>query len=108
MKLTRNTASLALSIGRAEMPTPTVDPLRCRCAPVRVTGARSSLARWIADLRFARKPSRAMASTSRVPSPAAAIDALASLTPEERLRWNDRRVDALMEAMDQVRRQRGP
>jgi hypothetical protein len=41
-------------------------------------------------------------------SPGAAIDALAPLTPEERLRWNDRRVDALMEAIDRVRRQRGP
>jgi hypothetical protein len=41
-------------------------------------------------------------------SPSAAIDALARLTPEERLRWNDRVVDGLMEAIDQVRRQRGP
>ena len=40
MKLTRNSPSPALSIGRAVMPTPTVDPLRFSCAPVRVTGAR--------------------------------------------------------------------
>lgn len=41
-------------------------------------------------------------------SPSAAIDTLARLTPEERLRRNDRLVDGLMEAIDQLRRQRGP
>ncbi len=36
------------------------------------------------------------------------IDALAPLTPEERLRWNDRRVNAILAAVEEIRRARGP
>ena len=72
MKLTRNSPLPSLSIGRAVMPTPTEDPLRFSCAPVE--GDRRVILLGALDRRpeiSRASPSRAMASTSRVSSPAA-------------------------------------